>query len=523
MECLPKKTYIRRPLNFVMRSIHFPFALPMIAGVLLSGCASMLNSGKQSLQVESTPSGATVYENGAEVGLTPYVYTYDKGSGDKVSLELRKDGMDPVAFEVKPTVKNSVMLVDALLLGIPYIVDGSSNKLYTFPVPTMSKNLYKAMPKDRQQLDLPITVLENSLGSKANVGKLGAHQLTVDSKELGDLRYPESATSAILRGMNNTYLVGHSVRLGTQKGDEDARSAKLVLRPLLKKVDMQLSENDGNAYGNVHLEFDWRFYSGIDKDSLLFTISKATNWPVYGARTRDVFSDAVQDAARQLVDEADLYDRISSTYSAGLVRSKGENLKLATPAPIVFAERRNMIPSLVKGVVTVEVKDGHGSGFLITQDGYILTNAHVVGNDALVKVRFEQGFTLDGQVVKVNKDFDVALVKVAGNDLPALTIGVDAAVQLGEELFAIGTPLDEQLGQSVTRGIMSGRREIEGRKYLQTDVSINPGNSGGPLIDSDGHVVGIATLKVKATGVEGIGFGVPISTALEMLNIEFTK
>ncbi|MGV9012410.1 MAG: trypsin-like peptidase domain-containing protein [Flavobacteriales bacterium] len=506
-----------------MRSYRILFALPVSLLFLFSGCASLLNSGKQSLQVESTPSGATVYENGAEVGTTPYTYTYDKPSGDKVSLELRKEGMDPVAFELRPTVKNSVMLVDALLLGIPYIVDGSSNKLYSFPVQGMRKNLYKAVAKDRQQFDLPVTVLENSLGSKAKVGVLGAHPLTVDSKELGDLRYPESATAAILRGMNNTNVSAHSVRLGTQKGDEDAQRAKLVLRPLLKKVDMQLTESDSRAYGNVHLEFDWRFYSGIDKDSVLFTISKATDWPVYGARPRDVFTDALQDAARQLLDEEGLYDRISAVYSSGLVRSKGENLKLATPSPIVFADRRSMIPSLVKGVVTVEVKDGHGSGFLITRDGYILTNAHVVGNEALVKVRFEQGFTLDGQVVKVNKDFDVALVKVAGNDLPALSTGDDEAVQLGEELFAIGTPLDEQLGQSVTRGIMSGRREIEGRKYLQTDVSINPGNSGGPLIDGDGKVVGIATMKVKATGVEGIGFGVPISTALEMLNIEFTK
>jgi serine protease Do len=147
----------------------------------------------------------------------------------------------------------------------------------------------------------------------------------------------------------------------------------------------------------------------------------------------------------------------------------------------------------------------------------------VVEDEGTVKVRFEQGFTLDGQVTKVNRDFDVALVKVAGNDLPALSIGDDAALQLGEELFAIGTPLDKELGQTVTRGIMSGRREFEGRSFLQTDVSINAGNSGGPLIDETGKVVGVATLKIVETGVQGIGFGVPVSKALEMLNIGFDR
>jgi serine protease Do len=126
-------------------------------------------------------------------------------------------------------------------------------------------------------------------------------------------------------------------------------------------------------------------------------------------------------------------------------------------------------------------------------------------------------------VIKVNRDFDVALVKVAGNDLPALSIGDDTALQLGEELYAIGTPLDKELGQTVTRGIMSGRREFEGRSFLQTDVSINAGNSGGPLIDEAGKVVGVATLKIAETGVQGIGFGVPVGKALEMLNIGFDR
>src|SRR5204862_5468041 len=124
-------------------------------------------------------------------------------------------------------------------------------------------------------------------------------------------------------------------------------------------------------------------------------------------------------------------------------------------------------------------------------------------------------------VVKVNRDMDLALLKVQASDLPALTIGNDKQLQLGEEIFAIGTPLDISLGQSVSRGILSGTREIEGRSYLQTDVSINPGNSGGPLIDETGAVVGVTTLKISGRGLEGLGFGVPISVAIEMLNITF--
>ncbi|MCB1222265.1 trypsin-like peptidase domain-containing protein, partial [bacterium] len=151
----------------------------------------------------------------------------------------------------------------------------------------------------------------------------------------------------------------------------------------------------------------------------------------------------------------------------------------------------------------------------------IITNEHVVEKDPVVKVRFEQGFTLDGRVVKVNRDLDLALVKVDATDLPALSIGDDTGLLLGEELFAIGTPLDVSLGQSVSRGILSGTREIEGRRLLQTDVSINPGNSGGPLVDENGKVVGVATLKLSGEGLEGLGFAVPISVALDMLNLQF--
>lgn len=495
-----------------------------LCALLLPGCASMMNSGKQSLTINSNPQGALVYENGAEVGTTPYKYTYDKPEGGAVNLELRKEGHEHRVFEITPQQKSGVLLLDALLLNIPYYLgDSKSTAIYAFPQEEFSVNLYKDLPAEQQHKDLPIVTLENRIPAGTGFGSIGSRRLNNESRELDDLDYPDQLTSSFGQGLRNTWIEPHSVRLATQKGDEEVRAAKMYLRPVIKGVDMKLTEVDNRVFGTVDLDMEWKFMSGVVKDSVLFTFAKRTTYPVFAESARDVLSLAAKDAARQLVDEAGLAERMGRSYDAGLVSSKGSIVQLRTPKPIPFNGRKEMLSALVKGVVTVETSDGHGSGFLVTNDGYLLTNAHVVEDDATVKVKFQQGFTLDGTVVKVNKDFDIALIKTPGSDLPALSIGDDAGLQLGEEIFAIGTPLDEKLGQTVTRGIMSGRREFEGRSFLQTDVSINPGNSGGPLIDETGKVVGVATLKVSGTGVQGIGFGVPMSKAIEMLNLEFNK
>lgn len=493
-------------------------------GLLLTGCAGLLNKGNQSMLISSSPVGALVYENGAEVGTTPYTYTYDRTDGAAVSLELRKEGHENRIFEVRPAKKNAILLADALLFNIPYYAgDAKSTALYSFPKKEFAVNLYRNLPAEVQKSDLPVVTMENKLPAKSAVGTFGSTKLTTVSKELADLDFPDLLTSSALSALHGSYVEARSARLATQKGDEAVRRAKVYLKPVLKGLDVRLTSLDRRAYGTVETQMEWRFMSGIDKDSLLFSYDKRTTYPVFAVPVREVLGAAMKDAARQLLDEPDLRERLGKVFDTGLVRSKGEHVALITPTPIAFTGRKDMLAALVKGVVTIETKNGHGSGFLITNDGHLITNAHVVEDEGTVKVRFEQGFTLDGQVIKVNRDFDVALVKVSGNDLPALSIGDDSALQLGEELFAIGTPLDKELGQTVTRGIMSGRREFEGRTFLQTDVSINPGNSGGPLIDETGKVVGVATLKISDSGVQGIGFGVPITKALEMLNISLGR
>ncbi|MBN2527046.1 MAG: trypsin-like peptidase domain-containing protein [Deltaproteobacteria bacterium] len=168
--------------------------------------------------------------------------------------------------------------------------------------------------------------------------------------------------------------------------------------------------------------------------------------------------------------------------------------------------------------VVVKVGDGTGSGFFISDDGLIITASHVIGHRQQVDIAFNNGTLATATVVRRNKDFDVALLKA---DVPAnrcLPLSVDV-VKTGTTLYAIGSPGGEEFAFSVSSGIVSGVRQIEGKWFVQTDASLNPGNSGGPLLDDAGHVVAMVSWKVALQGFEGMSFGVPIETVLEKLSI----
>jgi len=381
-------------------------------------------------------------------------------------------------------------------------------------------NLYKEMDPDQQRFLVPVSSVALSLGDRPDLGTLKTAPIkTGKDGVFQDLNYTDGLSSAVLAGLKDSWMDARSVRSGTTKSEELVQRAKLVLVPEVEKLHATLTGERRKVYGPIELAVRWKFMSGFKGDSILFERRTTTIYDASGDHADQALSDAFRHAARRLVEDPDLPAAVSSAYGTGLALSKGSALDLQKPKPITFEGRKDMLSALVKAVVTIQTERGHGSGFLITNDGYLLTNQHVVEKESVVKVKFEQGFTLDAQVIKTNPDFDLALLKVQATDLPALTIGNDAGLMLGEEIFAIGTPMETSLGQSVARGILSGRRELEGRNYLQTDVSINPGNSGGPLIDETGQVIGVATMKISGKGLEGLGFGVPISVALEMLNI----
>ena len=162
-----------------------------------------------------------------------------------------------------------------------------------------------------------------------------------------------------------------------------------------------------------------------------------------------------------------------------------------------------------------------GSGFIVSPDGYILTNNHLVGEANDVQVKLVDGRELKAKVVGSDPDSDVAVVKIDGDKLPTLELADSDKLEVGEWVLAIGNPFG--LSHTVTAGIVSakgrsGFRIAEYENFIQTDAAINPGNSGGPLINLDGKVVGINTAILGPGGNIGIGFAIPINIAKFVYN-----
>lgn len=166
-------------------------------------------------------------------------------------------------------------------------------------------------------------------------------------------------------------------------------------------------------------------------------------------------------------------------------------------------------------------QQGQGSGAIVNQAGYILTNHHVVGGASKIIVRLSDGNEVPAKIIGTDPLSDIAVIKIEGNNLPQLPLGNSDEVRIGETVIAIGNPFG--LSNTVTMGIVSakGRSNIglvDYENFIQTDAAINPGNSGGPLINLEGKIVGVNTaIFSQSGGYQGIGFSVPINMAQHIM------
>ena len=220
---------------------------------------------------------------------------------------------------------------------------------------------------------------------------------------------------------------------------------------------------------------------------------------------------------------------LPQNYVSNVVNQVGDSVvridasrKVATNVPAMFNDPffRQFFGSQMPNIPNQQIQRGLGSGFIVTSDGLILTNAHVVEGSDKVKVTLKDGRTYEGEVMGTDSLTDLAVIKIPAEELPAVAFADSDQLQPGEWAIAIGNPLG--LDNTVTTGIVSATGRTSAQvgiadkrvSFIQTDAAINPGNSGGPLLNAKGEVIGINTAIIQ--NAQGLGFAIPVNAARDI-------
>jgi serine protease Do len=278
--------------------------------------------------------------------------------------------------------------------------------------------------------------------------------------------------------------------------------------------------NYSSSKGEAFIKVDWQIYSKLDR-AVVHTVTtegafKSTDSVAGGSDT--VVLNAFSQAARNLLADPKFREivvkggeTVKETVfknASGIVLTPGKSQRLGSK-----------IDDWKDGIVTVFAGRGHGSGFVVGEN-LILTNHHVVGESNNVVVKFGSGFEVKGEVIAYNSARDVAAIKIAAS-LPRHFNMLREMPIVGTEIYAVGTPLSEQLGGTVSKGIVSGVRTEAGKTLIQSDVNVRPGSSGGPLVTKDGNVIAMTVSGLQVNGAgQGINFFIPIAEALDSIGIK---
>lgn len=503
-----------------------PLALVVL---MLPSCASILNGKFQTVPIATNDSGTEVYHNDELVGTGNSLEVPLQRDLDTHQFRVELDGYKPeycVAFQEK---KSGLYVFSVIPFGILF-----------YPI------FYDALPKafnynsDGYSLEVqrPIT----TRAEDERYIFLNNTALEVDKENL------------VFSNISWTnYQNGNDKRMRSVESSEDINLVDMVFSDDLNELltENQYSDTTETIFKNntntlylsatiTELEFLAVYHvKGNVYAGNFLEATMTTKWELQNVYEQVIYSTEIESQSGQF--SGDFYDDAwSESMGDALTNSfldflddpgVAEHKKMSEfddineLDEIVVAKPTKKIESLtdaMESTVTIILDEGHGSGCIVSSDGYIVTNYHVTaGASDKLTVRLNNGEELEATFIRGNEQHDLALIKVDKTFDVAYELPTASRVDLGDEIFAIGTPTSIELGNSLSKGVLSGVREKDGMEFLQTDVSISPGNSGGALVSKEGRIVGVVNSKLIGFGVEGIAFGTPGENVLGHLRIKY--
>lgn len=292
------------------------------------------------------------------------------------------------------------------------------------------------------------------------------------------------------------------------------------------KLGVNITSFEENVIGSakqINVKANLSLINNFNNKSLVVKqLDASTNWSrsysfqegLNSLQRNDVIEDAI---AKFLIDRE--VQTALTNYKGEVVEQKKVTNEVVIPNS---ANAVKTLPEAVKAVVTIITKDGYGSGCIVSNNGYIITNSHVIANnDTAIVVQLNDSTQHKATLIVANLKEDLALLKIDTTLNYLFGLDKTLAVEIGQEVYAIGASNIDDYSMSVSKGIISTIRKVDGQTFIQTDGSINRGNSGGALISKDGKLYGIITAKMIGDGIEGVGFAIPYTKIEEALNIKF--
>jgi S1-C subfamily serine protease len=299
--------------------------------------------------------------------------------------------------------------------------------------------------------------------------------------------------------------------------EDQVADPQLQVAAAITEIHAGLCPSYGDASGSLSMTVEWQVFDPAQRKVVAKVETRGDAHLENATGGLDyLLKAAFQDNARDLTSDP--------TFQRARKASAGDAARPDPSASIHFISAQTDAPhtpaQAVDSVVLVQTSDGHGSGFLISKEGYVLTNRHVVGAAHIVRVHWADGSDTAGTVVRSDPHRDVALVKTDARGVPPLRLRHGLPPQ-GETVFAIGAPMNTNLQGTLTRGIVSATRERDGMQFIQSDVSVTHGNSGGPLMNERAEVLGMTAMTATPDGAFlGLNLFIPIDDALRTLALE---
>ncbi len=357
-------------------------------------------------------------------------------------------------------------------------------------------------------------------------------EVRIGSRVVDEMRWTISQSKALDFNVSVTdglRRLGYDMRDSADALFDPGAEVKIryVMAAILHSVEMNFDyertrRTRPEGVGTADVEVEVQLYDAVAKKTVYKRLFSG-HGEDEGMKPNPVIG-AVVNAVLKATADSNFVDLISvAPKSTNSEMASVEEVDMATCSPDQSMSLPGDLPEALESVLEIRVGSIVGTGVIVSPDGWILTAAHVVDGAPEVWVRFANGIQLPATIEHSDTKFDVALLNIAGRNFPCSRVRTRPGIlEIGQDVFAVNRALGDDPAPMVTRGVVGGYPEREGKRYIQTDASVNPGSSGGPLLAADGTIAGITVAKIMGVGYEGLGFAVPITDVIRYLGVRLT-